>query len=457
MRNNLRFTFIAVLAPTLSAQSFNVVSSVTVRTMSLYAVAWTMGNDTMVRGCKYTYSCCGWLTAAEEANQETENGSMDYLGGNSSKVLRYNGFGALVSDDGRGITSISYDGFGNPVNVQYEGNRSTTNVYLATGEKLKTMHMFNIAMQAGMSLLADVGEMADDMNIVGAKDRYSVAYHDNVIYRNGKLDMVLFSGGYATVSGSTVTFHYYTQDYLGNNRAVINGSTGAIEQTVAYYPCGGIIADLGNPTGGQPYKFGGKELITANGLNEYDFGARSYYPAILGFTKPDPRCEDFNHLSPYLFCGNDPVNNVDPTGEIFETIWDIGNVIYDVGAAAYNHITGNHDKAIGNWVDAGVDAAAMIIPGVPAGASKLFSTGTKAIKNIEKSSGIKNTAELASDIGKHTLNTSLDATKANEARKIGRSGRQARLKELGDDPKIGKSDRAWIKQEQKLISEKSVL
>ncbi|MDE6741456.1 MAG: hypothetical protein K2J58_03905 [Muribaculaceae bacterium] len=30
-----------------------------------------------------------------------------------------------------------------------------------------------------------------------------------------------------------VTFHYYTQDYLGNNRAVINGSTGTIEQTVA--------------------------------------------------------------------------------------------------------------------------------------------------------------------------------------------------------------------------------
>lgn len=33
-----------------------------------------------------------------------------------------------------------------------------------------------------------------------------------------------------------VTFLYYTRDYFGNNRAVINDSTGAIEQTVTYYP-----------------------------------------------------------------------------------------------------------------------------------------------------------------------------------------------------------------------------
>ena len=125
---------------------------------------------------------------------------------------------------------------------------------------------------------------------------------------------MLFPGGYATINGTAVTFHYYTQDYLGNNRAVINGSTGAIEQTVAYYPYGGIIPDLGNPRGGQPYRFGGKELITANGLNEYDFGARWYYQAVPHFTKPDPMCEKYYWLSPYLYCANNPVNLTDPTG-----------------------------------------------------------------------------------------------------------------------------------------------
>ncbi len=123
-----------------------------------------------------------------------------------------------------------------------------------------------------------------------------------------------FMESHVSVRGSTVTFHYYTKDYLGNNRAVINGSTGATEQTVAYYPFGAVIADLGTPTTGQPYKFGGKELLTTNGLNEYDFGARNYYPAVPGFTKPDQLYEKYYWLSPYLYCSNKPVNYTNPTG-----------------------------------------------------------------------------------------------------------------------------------------------
>ncbi|MDE6342065.1 MAG: hypothetical protein K2K93_07090 [Muribaculaceae bacterium] len=70
--------------------------------------------------------------------------------------------------------------------------------------------------------------------------------------------------GSIKVRGGSVTFHYYTLDYLGNNRAVINSSTGAIEQTVAYYPYGSVIADLGTNLSKQQYKFGGKELLTGN-------------------------------------------------------------------------------------------------------------------------------------------------------------------------------------------------
>ncbi len=43
---------------------------------------------------------------------------------------------------------------------------------------------------------------------------------------------------------NNITVYSYTQDYLGNNPAVINSSTGDIEQTIAYYPYGGVIADL---------------------------------------------------------------------------------------------------------------------------------------------------------------------------------------------------------------------
>ncbi len=97
-----------------------------------------------------------------------------------------------------------------------------------------------------------------------------------------------------------------------------------------------------SPTTGQPYKFGGKELITANGLNEYDFGARCYYQAIPGFTSIDPLCEDAKHLSPYLYCGNNPVNSINPdrsmvpnwkregvsTKNAEKYGWEKGNAVY---------------------------------------------------------------------------------------------------------------------------------
>ncbi|MGL4426145.1 MAG: polymorphic toxin type 8 domain-containing protein, partial [Alphaproteobacteria bacterium] len=40
--------------------------------------------------------------------------------------------------------------------------------------------------------------------------------------------------------------------------------------------------------------------------------------------------------------------------------------------------------------------------------------------------------------------------------KQGRSGRQSRLKELAVDPKLGTSDRGWIKQEMNSIERKSM-
>ncbi|MDE6481143.1 MAG: RHS repeat-associated core domain-containing protein [Muribaculaceae bacterium] len=348
---------------------------------SVSAMTWTMGPGTARRGYKYSYNDYGWLTSADYGESDalnayrdrysekstaftlngsitklqrnglkadgtygkiddltlsyagnrvtgisdsapvvTQNGSMDYPGGNTSKVPTYNAFGALVSDYGRGITSIDYDNFGNPTKIQYSGNRSTSNVYSASGEKLKTVHYSGLATLNEAAYLVEEGKysvQADDMNIVGISGRSAVEYHGNVIYRAGKVHMILFPGCYATLDDTSATFHYYTQDYLGNNRAVINGSTGAIEQTVAYYPYGGIIADLGTAaTTGQPYKFGGKELMTAKGLYEYDFGARQYYSAVPGFTRIDPMAEKYLWLSPYLYCANNPVNAIDPDGNI---------------------------------------------------------------------------------------------------------------------------------------------
>ena len=65
----------------------------------------------------------------------------------------------------------------------------------------------------------------------------------------------------------------------------------------------------------QPYRFTGKELDRVNGLNMYDFGARWYDVAgVPMWTSVDPLAEKYYHVSPYAYCGGDPVNYVDPDG-----------------------------------------------------------------------------------------------------------------------------------------------
>ena len=64
----------------------------------------------------------------------------------------------------------------------------------------------------------------------------------------------------------------------------------------------------------QPYKYNGKELDTKKGLNWYDYGARQYDAALGIFTTVDPSSEKYYPTSPYVYCGGDPINRIDPTG-----------------------------------------------------------------------------------------------------------------------------------------------
>ena len=308
---------------------------------SVSAMSWTMGADaTQIDNLHIYYTGNRVTGVLEDAEPVTTNGSMDFAGTTGREMaVEYNGWGAMTKDEARGITSITYDRLGNPSHVSFSSPRGSyaSFVYSATGERLKATHYTSPIFHGGVAeanyltdpeSTGDNAENADnddnqditapaaiDSGISDIAGMTKLEYHGPVIYRNGKVDMVRFPGGYATINGSAVTFHYYTQDYLGNNRAVVNGSTGAIEQTVAYYPYGGMIANLGIYASKQPFKFGGKELTQQNGLNEYDFGARQYYPAVPHFTTVDPLCEKYYWLSPYLYCGNNPVNAVDPSGK----------------------------------------------------------------------------------------------------------------------------------------------
>lgn len=88
------------------------------------------------------------------------------------------------------------------------------------------------------------------------------------------------------------------------------------EQLTNYYPFGAPYSDPAAVTGStvQPYKYNGKELDRMHGLNWYDYGARFYDAAIGRWTTVDPLAEKKPEISPYTFCGNNPVHRIDPNG-----------------------------------------------------------------------------------------------------------------------------------------------
>ena len=51
-----------------------------------------------------------------------------------------------------------------------------------------------------------------------------------------------------------------------------------------------------------------------HGYDTYDYVARGMYPAIMSFTSVDPHAENYYNLSPYVYCGGNPVSRIDPYG-----------------------------------------------------------------------------------------------------------------------------------------------
>ena len=120
-------------------------------------------------------------------------------------------------------------------------------------------------------------------------------------------------------SGTTdkFTFYYQNKDHLGTVRETVT-STGAMKQRVNYYPFGGQLVDtlkaMVLSPNFQQYKYNGKEFDGTFGLNTYDYGARQHYPVLARWDRIDPHCEKYYGISPYAYCGNAPINRIDPDG-----------------------------------------------------------------------------------------------------------------------------------------------
>ncbi len=93
-------------------------------------------------------------------------------------------------------------------------------------------------------------------------------------------------------------------------------------------------------------KYTGKDFDEDTGL--YYFNARWYDPELGRFISEDPIKDG---VSWYVYCGNNPLVFVDPTG-LFDIRWDLGNgIIYDTGTGYINNYSDRYTYDNPNLID----------------------------------------------------------------------------------------------------------
>ena len=237
------------------------------------------------------------------------SGAFDFKDGTTiATEYVYDDCGAITQDRNKRIALIDYDFNGMPTRIQFKNGNVTEYTYSAEGVKLKTIHRTAVS---GLNIANGSQHILTQSETLSV---YSTLYVGNFEIDGNYCSKYYFANGYIDMGNTgSGTYHYTITDHLGNVRAVVD-ENGTLKQVNNYFAYGGLLNDVTTGADVQTHKYNGKELDRMHGLDTYDYGARNYDAALGQFTTMDPLCEKYYHISPYAYCGGNPVNRVDPDG-----------------------------------------------------------------------------------------------------------------------------------------------
>ena len=241
----------------------------------------------------------------------------------SGNDFAYDANGNMLYDKDRGIAAIRYNLLNLPDTIQFTNGNQIVHRYDAVGNRLATNY-YTRKITTTVPLGNTLTGTSNTSNYNITRD----AFHNNIVYTANNnnpygIEFVHNPEGYIRYLTAEEHYHfYYIKDLLGNVRETyVHPEVGYKEciQRMQYYPSGLPWAETAGASE-QPWKYNGKEFVEMHSLDEYDSKARWYYPAICRTTTMDPLAEKYYPTSPYAWCGNNPVNMMDPDGRYIEVI-----------------------------------------------------------------------------------------------------------------------------------------
>ena len=267
---------------------------------------------------------------------------------------------------------LTYDGWNRLVEI----NDSTTRKLLATyfydheGKRIKKT-VFNVSgTNHNESTYCMNSRPADFIQVINTN---GTIINETYIYLQDKLIAKFDTNGRK---------FFYHPDHLGSTSLVTNES-GDVVEDLLYLPYGCILS------GTEISRFGytGQENDKESGF--IDYGARQYDPRFKRFLQCDPvksNIYDPQNLNCYSYVLNNPYKYTDPTGNIIDTVVDVGFIAYDI----YTIIQDPSNSA--NYIALAADAGGAILPGVTG-----LGIAVRTAKTADKALDLATTADKISD------------------------------------------------------------
>jgi RHS repeat-associated protein len=238
-----------------------------------------------------------------------------------------------------GTRHVDYNQNNMPVRITFKG-QETTITYDGENTRIK-----KVSATSTVTYVGGLYEVRDGVHLLN-------------IFANGKR--------IATVEGAAM--HYYHTDHL-NSTTVVTDQNGQEVEEMGYLPFGALLYDNALQ-GGQwksVYRFTGQEYDAEFAL--YNYNGRLYDPIMGRFISPDPFMQDYYNpqgLNRYVYCLNNPIIYVDPTGHsIFGDIW--GGF-----SSAYQWVSGGITSGY-QWVSGRISSAWNGLTGFFGGGGTPFS------------------------------------------------------------------------------------